>query len=107
MAEPAEHSGALRARSQILMDKNLTDPTKTDAAAPHEPLTPPAPRRHRGFAAMAPELVKAISRKGGVAAHAAGTAHEFSADEAREAGRKGGRASQAKRREQREKPLET
>jgi general stress protein YciG len=47
---------------------------------------------------MAPELAKAISRKGGLAAHAKGTAHEFTADEAREAGRKGGFASQAKRR---------
>jgi general stress protein YciG len=67
-------------------------PTPVDADAP-------APKKRRGFAAMAPELVKAISRKGGVAAHAKGTAHEFTADEAREAGRKGGYASQARRRD--------
>ena len=56
------------------------------------------PRRPRGFAAMDRTLVSAIARKGGKAAHSAGTAHEFTSDEAREAGRKGGRATHAKRR---------
>jgi general stress protein YciG len=42
-------------------------------------------------------LVSEIARKGGKAAHTAGTAHEFTSDEAREAGRKGGRATHAKR----------
>ena len=41
---------------------------------------------------MDPEKQKAISSKGGKAAHEKGTAHEFTADEAREAGRKGGQA---------------
>jgi general stress protein YciG len=41
---------------------------------------------------MDPEKVKAIARRGGVAVHARGTAHRFTHDEAREAGRKGGRA---------------
>jgi uncharacterized protein len=72
--------------------------------APPAPVEAPAPKKRRGFAAMAPELVKSISRKGGLAAHAKGTAHEFTADEAREAGRKGGFASQARRRVPR--PLE-
>jgi len=56
------------------------------------------PKRPRGFAAMDRTLVSAIARKGGKAAHTAGTAHEFTSDEAREAGRKGGRATHAKRR---------
>jgi general stress protein YciG len=56
------------------------------------------PRRPRGFAAMDRRLVTEIARKGGNAAHTAGTAHEFTTDEAREAGRKGGRATHAKRR---------
>jgi general stress protein YciG len=56
------------------------------------------PKRRRGFAAMDPKLVSEISRKGGKAAHTAGTAHEFTSEEAREAGRKGGRATHAKRR---------
>lgn len=46
----------------------------------------------RGFAAMDPAKQKEIASKGGRAAHAKGTAHEFSADEARQAGRKGGEA---------------
>jgi general stress protein YciG len=54
-------------------------------------------RRPRGFAAMDPALVSSIARKGGKAAHRAGTAHEFTVEEAREAGRKGGRATHAKR----------
>jgi general stress protein YciG len=53
--------------------------------------------RPRGFAAMDRRLVSEIARKGGKAAHTAGTAHEFTSDEAREAGRKGGRATHAKR----------
>ncbi len=56
------------------------------------------PKRPRGFAAMDRTLVSDIARKGGKAAHSAGTAHEFTSDEAREAGRKGGRATHAKRR---------
>ena len=55
-------------------------------------------KRPRGFAAMDRELVSEIARKGGKAAHSAGTAHEFTSDEARAAGRKGGRATHAKRR---------
>lgn len=47
--------------------------------------------RKRGFACMPREQVQAISRKGGRAAHVAGTAHEFTPNEAREAGRKGGK----------------
>jgi uncharacterized protein len=56
-------------------------------------------KRPRGFAAMDRKLVSEISRKGGKAAHSAGTAHEFTSDEARVAGRKGGRATHAKRRQ--------
>jgi hypothetical protein len=40
-----------------------------------------------------------IASKGGKAAHQKGTAHEWTSDEAREAGRKGGLASHRKRRE--------
>jgi general stress protein YciG len=55
------------------------------------------PRRRRGFAAMDRTLVRELARKGGQAAHAAGTAHEFTSEEARHAGRKGGQATHAKR----------
>lgn len=58
---------------------------------------PERPRKRRGFAAMDPKKVSEIASKGGKAAHLAGTAHEFTPDEAREAGRKGGYATHAKR----------
>ena len=50
----------------------------------------PTGGKGRGFAAMSTEKQREIARKGGQAAHARGTAHEFTADEARAAGRKGG-----------------
>ncbi len=46
----------------------------------------------RGFASMDPAKQREIASKGGRAAHANGTAHEFTSDEARVAGRKGGEA---------------
>lgn len=51
----------------------------------------------RGFASMDKEKQREIARRGGKAAHEKGTAHEFTPDEAREAGRKGGRRSRARR----------
>lgn len=53
--------------------------------------------RRRGFAAMGRDRVREIASKGGKAAHAAGTAHQFSSDEARVAGRKGGMAPHIRR----------
>jgi hypothetical protein len=52
----------------------------------------------RGFASMESKQQRALASKGGRAAHAKGTAHEWSSDEAREAGRKGGLASANRRR---------
>src|SRR2546421_11665772 len=46
----------------------------------------------RGFASMDSSKQREIASKGGRAAHAKGTAHEFTSDEARLAGRKGGEA---------------
>jgi general stress protein YciG len=46
----------------------------------------------RGFASMDAAKQREIASKGGRAAHAKGTAHEFTSDEARVAGRKGGEA---------------
>jgi general stress protein YciG len=74
-----------------------SDELKPDAP-PSSPDAPAPARKRRGFAVMDPKLVSEISRKGGKAAHSAGTAHEFTSDEARAAGRKGGLASHAKRR---------
>jgi general stress protein YciG len=72
-----------------------TAPAPVAAASPKP--APTKSRRPRGFAAMDPTLVSSIARKGGKAAHRAGTAHEFTTEEAREAGRKGGRATHLKR----------
>lgn len=46
----------------------------------------------RGFASMDTGKQREIASKGGRAAHAKGTAHEFDSNEARAAGRKGGMA---------------
>jgi len=50
----------------------------------------PGKNSGRGFAGMDSEKQRAIASKGGRAAHERGTAHEFTPEEAREAGRKGG-----------------
>jgi uncharacterized protein len=50
------------------------------------------PKRKGGFAALSPEQRSEISRRGGKAAHVLGTAHKFTPEEARAAGRKGGSA---------------
>jgi len=52
------------------------------------------PKRRRGFALLDPERMREVAAAGGRAGHEQGTAHRFSSDEAREAGRK----SQAARR---------
>jgi general stress protein YciG len=44
----------------------------------------------RGFASMDLSRQREIASKGGKAAHASGSAHEFTVEEARQAGRKGG-----------------
>ena len=49
-------------------------------------------KSRRGFASMDESRQREIASKGGRAAHAKGTAHEFDSNEARAAGRKGGEA---------------
>ena len=56
-------------------------------------------KEDRGFASMDRQKQREIASKGGKAAHAKGTAHEWTSEEAREAGRKGGMASHRRRRE--------
>ena len=57
-------------------------------------------KEDRGFASMDPAKQREIASKGGKAAHQKGTAHEWTSEEARDAGRKGGIASHRRRREQ-------
>jgi len=54
--------------------------------------------KNRGFASMDTHRQREIARKGGRAAHEKGKAHEFTADEARAAGRKGGEKVSVNRR---------
>ena len=51
----------------------------------------------RGFASMAADKQREIASKGGRAAHLKGTAHEWTSEEARAAGRKGGQISRGGR----------
>jgi hypothetical protein len=52
----------------------------------------------RGFASMNPEKQRLIASKGGREAHRQGTAHEFSSEEARAAGRLSRKRTSANRR---------
>jgi general stress protein YciG len=54
-------------------------------------------RSNRGFASMDRSKQREIASKGGRAAHEKGTAHEWTPDEARNAGRKGGQISRGGR----------
>jgi len=54
-------------------------------------------KERRGFASMTPEKQREIASKGGRAAHQKGTAHEWTSEEARTAGRKGGQVSRGGR----------
>lgn len=54
-------------------------------------------KSERGFASMDPQRQRKIASEGGKAAHQSGNAHEFTSEEAREAGRKGGQSSGAKK----------
>jgi general stress protein YciG len=73
------------------------EPTEETTNTTETPAPAPKPRKPRGFAAMDRKKVSEIASKGGKAAHAAGTAHQFTSDEARVAGKKGGVAPHVRR----------
>src|ERR687895_658034 len=56
-------------------------------------------KEDRGFASMDRVKQREIASKGGKAAHAKGTVHEWTSEEEREAGRKGGMASHRRRKQ--------
>jgi general stress protein YciG len=104
---PSDHdrlgSDAGSAAASTWMSSTQNDANgKTETAAPDGAVTvaPPRKKQRRGFAAMSAEKQRLIASLGGKAAHAKGTAHEFSPEEAREAGRKGGQAAQRVRSDQ-------
>lgn len=57
-------------------------------------------KRKTGFATMTPAQLSEVSRAGGRAAHAKGTAHRWTSAEASVAGRKGGAATQERAKRQ-------
>ena len=79
---------------------DLADTQTTTSLSSSPAISAPVERQRkpRGFAAMDPKLVSELATRGGKAAHRAGTAHEFTSEEARIAGRKGALATHAKRR---------
>jgi general stress protein YciG len=56
-------------------------------------------KEDRGFASMDRNKQREIASKGGKAAHQKGRAHEWTSEEAREAGRRGGIASHRRKQE--------
>ena len=78
---------------------NNENETRSNEVVAGEASPAEKPRKPRGFAAMDPKLVSELAKRGGKAAHRAGTAHQFTSEEARVAGRKGGMATHAKRRD--------
>ena len=69
----------------------------TTPAVPGDGEQPVRRKERRGFASMSPEKQREIASKGGRAAHTKGTAHEWTSEEARSAGRKGGMISRGGR----------
>ena len=78
-------------------DADMTDFSVSRPSTEHVEVEPRV-RRPRGFAALDASARSAISRKGGQAAHRAGTAHKFTTDEARAAGKKGSQVTHSRRR---------
>ena len=84
-----DRARTVEAYARYIMDQafNTEDMQMTDDT------TPKPSKAHRGFAAMSKDMHRDIAKRGGQAAHAAGTAHEWTRESAKEAGRKGGLAS--------------
>ena len=91
-AEPDPTPYVVRARATIghsQREMNMNDSAQARNAGER--------RERRGFASMSPEKQREIASKGGRAAHQKGTAHEWTSEEARSAGRKGGQISRGGR----------
>jgi general stress protein YciG len=80
----------------------MQDTTPVEIASPVEQDTLPLQgMKRRGFASMSQERRREVAARGGKNAHAYGHAHKWTSEEARAAGRKGGRISRP-----RSKPLQ-
>ena len=78
-------------------ERELTMNEAVKGREPVERAESGARKERRGFASMSPEKQREIASKGGRAAHQKGTAHEWTSEEARSAGRKGGQISRGGR----------
>jgi general stress protein YciG len=77
----------------LFTQQNIEATGQQNAEALVPPTTPSKPaKQRRGFAMLDATRRQEIARKGGKLAHALGRAHQFTHDEARIAGRKGGLA---------------
>jgi uncharacterized protein len=88
-------------RPALIVTRNRTDGSHSESAAMNEAskarIVNGERKERRGFASMSPEKQREIASKGGRAAHQKGTAHEWTSEEARSAGRKGGQISRGGR----------
>lgn len=73
----------------IMNDDDAAMMVKLDDSNTHQSASG---RGQQGFASMTKEKQREIASKGGKAAHAQGTAHEWTSKEAAEAGRRGGQS---------------
>ena len=77
----------------------IVSATSTAVKVAPRPAARVGAQSRRGFAAMSPETQRRIASEGGKASLASGRGHRFSADEARDAGRKGGLVSRRGKKE--------
>jgi general stress protein YciG len=90
-AEPDRAPYVVRSQSAERYERELTMNDAANGRSTGER------KERRGFASMTPEKQREIASKGGRAAHQKGTAHEWTSEEARSAGRKGGQISRGGR----------
>ncbi|HVG42565.1 MAG TPA: KGG domain-containing protein [Chitinophagaceae bacterium] len=87
-------SGHLENADNSRQDRGPQDDPRSENISGNNEVKRPS---NRGFAALDPEKQKLIARQGGQAAHQQGVAHQWTSEEAREAGRKGGQNSGSRR----------
>ena len=83
------------AREAALVAREVARGELGEALVEVEAVPGPGPQ---GYAALLPETLAAIARRGGRRAHEMGAAHEWTREEASAAGRKGGLSRAAKKR---------
>jgi general stress protein YciG len=98
LVNPLSVSLFINKKESFMANSFHTKPVAAKATTAKAAATTETPRAKapRGFAKLSADQMRAVASLGGKAAHEAGTAHEFTPSEARDAGRKGGMARAAK-----------